>query len=110
MKQVTERLFLSDKDVRLILLILFFLSGATALIYQVVWVRMFGLVFGVTIFAVSTVLTAFMTGLALGSIYFGRLIDKRKDALAVFAFLELGIGLFALAFPFLYQGLTYIYV
>jgi len=89
---------------------LFFLSGASALIYQIVWVRVFGLVFGVTIFAVSTVLTAFMTGLALGSIYFGRLIDKRKDALAVFAFLELGIGLFALAFPFLLKGLTYIYV
>lgn len=110
MKQVTERLFLSDKGIRLILLMLFFLSGASALIYQIVWVRMFGLVFGVTIFAVSTVLTAFMTGLALGSIYFGRLIDKRKDALAVFAFLELGIGLFALAFPLLFQGLTYIYV
>ncbi|MHC4790404.1 MAG: fused MFS/spermidine synthase [Planctomycetota bacterium] len=110
MKHVTERLFISDKGIRLILLMLFFLSGASALIYQIVWMRMFGFVFGVTIFAISTVLTAFMTGLALGSIYFGRLIDKRKNALTVFAFLELGIGLFALAFPLLFQGLNYIYV
>ncbi|KPJ66090.1 MAG: hypothetical protein AMJ43_09160 [Coxiella sp. DG_40] len=107
---MSERPPISYKNIRLILLILFFFSGASALIYQVVWVRVFGLVFGVTIFAVSTVLAAFMTGLALGSLYFGRLIDKRKDILAVFACLELGIGLFALLFPVLFQGLTYIYV
>jgi len=110
MKQMSERPPISYKNIRLILFASFFLSGASALIYQIVWVRVFGLVFGVTIFAVSTVLTAFMTGLALGSLYFGRLIDKRKDALAVFAYLELGIGLFALLFPLLFQGLTHIYV
>lgn len=96
--------------IRQLIYILFFLSGASALIYQVVWVRMFGLVFGVTIFAVSTVLTAFMAGLALGSVYFGRLIDRDKDPLLVFAYLELGIGLFALLLPLFLKGLTYIYV
>ena len=45
----------------------FILSGATGLIYEVLWMRMLGLVFGATTLAVSTVLAAFMGGLALGS-------------------------------------------
>jgi len=90
--------------------ILFSLSGASSLIYQMVWVRMLGLTFGTTIFAVSTVLTAFMAGLALGSICFGRLVDRGKDPLQLFAFLQLGIGVFALLFPFLLEALTHTYV
>ncbi len=101
---------MSNKRVRMVLLASYFLSGASALIYQIAWVRMFGLVFGVTIFAVSTVLTTFMAGLALGSYSFGRWIDKRQNPLVVFACLELGIGLFALAFPSLFHGLSHIYI
>ena len=48
-------------------LALFFLSGISGLIYEVVWVRQLSLIFGVSIYAVSTVLTAYMCGLALGS-------------------------------------------
>jgi predicted membrane-bound spermidine synthase len=55
-----------------ILFLCFFLSGATALIYEVVWLRMLGLVFGHTVYAITTVLAAFMAGLGLGSILFGR--------------------------------------
>lgn len=99
-----------SKNISLILLILFFFSGTSALIYQVIWVRMFGLVFGVTVFAVSTVLTCFMAGLAFGSLYFGRLVDKHKDPLKIFALLQLGIGVFALMFPFLLRGLTSVYI
>ena len=40
--------------------ILFFCSGASALIYQILWLRMMGLVFGVTIYAVSTAAASFM--------------------------------------------------
>ena len=46
---------------------LFFLSGITALIYEIVWTRMLTLVFGHTVFSVSVVLAAFMAGLGLGS-------------------------------------------
>ncbi len=95
---------------RRILLILFFFSGISALIYQVIWVRMFGLVFGVTIFAVSTVLAAFMAGLSLGSLYFGRRVDRHKNPLRLFAYLEIAIGGFALLFPFLLSQLTHIYL
>ena len=93
-----------------ILFIVLLLSGFSALIYQVVWIRMFGLLFGVTVYAVSTVLTVFMAGLALGSIYFGRLADRHKNPLTLFMFLELGIGLYAVVFPFVYKGLTSAYL
>jgi spermidine synthase len=45
---------------------LFFGSGASALIYQVLWLRLLGLVFGVTVYAASTVWASFMAGLAIG--------------------------------------------
>lgn len=71
---------------------------------------MLGQAFGLTIFAVSTVLTAFMAGLALGSYFFGRLIDKVKDPLFIFLLLELGIGVFALLFPILLKLLAGMYI
>jgi len=95
---------------RRILLTLFFLSGFTALIYQVVWLRMLELVFGVTSFAVATILSAFMAGLALGSFLGGKFIDKRRKPLAVFACLQIGIAVAALLFPAFLSGLTRLYV
>ena len=52
-------------------LILFFMSGFCNLTYEIVWVRMLNLVFGVTVFAVSAVVASFMLGMALGAIGFG---------------------------------------
>ena len=78
---------------------LFFLSGACGLVYQVVWARMLTVVFGATVLAVSTVLSAFMAGLALGSFLFGRYIDRVDQPMRVFALLEAGVGLYALLFP-----------
>ncbi|MFH1313924.1 MAG: fused MFS/spermidine synthase [Candidatus Eisenbacteria bacterium] len=90
-------------------LALFLFSGATSLAYEVVWTRLLVRSFGATSFAVSTVLAAFMAGLALGSYLFGRLIDKRGNPILVYGLLELGIGAFALVFPFLLGALTPIY-
>ena len=81
------------------LLVLFFFSGVSSLVYQVVWARMLTVVFGTTLLATSTVLSAFMAGLALGSWVLGRHIDRCKHPLRIFAALEAGIGLFALFFP-----------
>ncbi|MFQ5900394.1 MAG: fused MFS/spermidine synthase [Thermodesulfobacteriota bacterium] len=86
-----------------IILVMFFLSGFTGLVYQVVWTRMFILVFGATTLAVSTVLTCFFTGLALGSYAVGRWIDKRKEFLKWYGVAELFIGIFAIFFPLLLQ-------
>jgi len=82
-----------------VLLVLFFFSGVSSLVYQVVWARMLTVVFGTTLLATSTVLSAFMAGLALGSYVLGRHSDRCKHPLRIFAALEAGIGLFALLFP-----------
>jgi spermidine synthase len=77
---------------------IFFFSGASALIYEIVWARYLSLVFGGSHLAVSTVLTIFMAGLAFGSYFIGRSIDSRKKLLRLYGFLELGIGGSALLF------------
>ncbi len=89
-----------------LILLLFFVSGALALIYEVVWLRMLVLIFGSTHFAVSTVLTAFMAGLALGAYLLGRQIDRRWNPVAVYGLLEIGIGLYALIVPLLFELLV----
>jgi spermidine synthase len=90
------------------LITLFFISGICNLVYEIVWARMFNLVFGVTVFAVSAVLAAFMLGLAVGGIVFGRISEKIKNTAALFSLLHAGIFLstiaMLLAFP-LFQGI-----
>jgi len=77
------------------LICLFFLaSGSSALIYQVAWVRILGVSFGTTIYAISTVLTIFMAGLALGSYFFGRWIDRWPRPLMVYGCLELALAVY----------------
>jgi spermidine synthase len=87
----------------------FFLSGATGLVYEVLWIRMLGLVFGHTVFAVTTVLTAFMAGLGLGSWVFGRIADRQARPLRVYGLLEIGIGVFCLLVPVLLPVVESVY-
>ena len=84
---------------RAVAILCFFLSGASGLIFEVIWTRMFSLVFGATTLAISTVLTAFMGGLALGSYLAGRYSDRLTDPLKAYALCEAGIGATALALP-----------
>jgi spermidine synthase len=76
-------------------LLLFFISGALALVYEVVWARMMMHVFGSTAIAVGTVLAAFMSGMAIGSWFIGRFADKSPNCLRLYAWLEIGIALSA---------------
>jgi spermidine synthase len=77
--------------------LLFFLSGALALAYQVVWVRMMMHVFGSTAVAVGTVLAAWMAGMALGAWLIGKQADRHGNCLRLYAWLEIGIAVSALA-------------
>ncbi len=86
-----------------------FLSGFTALVYQITWIKDFKEVFGVDVYSASTVLAAFMAGLALGSYLFGEYIDKGAHPLKVFLLIECLLALFAIFFPPLFKGLTAIY-
>src|SRR5918997_1678287 len=79
----------------------FILSGATGLIYEILWARMLGLVFGATTFAISAVLAAFMGGLALGSAWAGKLAARIERPLRVYGLIEIGIALYAVAVPWL---------
>ena len=78
---------------------LFFLSGLSALIYEVVWVRVFANVFGNTIYSASIVTAVFMLGLGAGSFVFGVLADRRHtmSMARAFASLEGAIGVLGLA-------------
>ncbi len=105
-----------------LVLAIFFVSGASGLIYEVAWFRLLSLSFGVSVYAASAVLTAFMGGLALGSWVFGNITarwqtndsaEKRSSPaslLHLFALLVIGIALFAFATPPLFAGLTSLYV
>ncbi|CAN5562459.1 fused MFS/spermidine synthase [soil metagenome] len=88
----------------------FVLSGATGLIYEVLWARMLGLVFGATSLAVSTVLAAFMGGLALGSALAGRCAARIKRPIRAYGLIEIGIALYAMAVPFLFSWVDNVYV
>ncbi len=73
----------------------FFASGVSGLMYEVVWVRMLTRVLGSTAYATSTVLAVFMAGLGLGSFVIGRFVDRVRNPLAWYAGLEVGIGVTA---------------
>lgn len=95
----------------LLVLVLFFASGFSALLYQVIWQRMLGLFSGVDIFSVTVIVAAFMLGMGCGSMAGGSLADRlsRRALLALFAFAEFMIAIYALAskwlyYDFLYQG------
>jgi spermidine synthase len=80
-----------------IVVALFFLSGASGLVYQVIWVRLLTRIFGSTTFAVSALLAAFMGGLGLGSYLAGRFLSHRPSPLRLFGLLELGVGAYAVS-------------
>ncbi|HEY6247042.1 MAG TPA: fused MFS/spermidine synthase, partial [Pyrinomonadaceae bacterium] len=88
----------------------FIFSGATGLIYEVLWARMLGLVFGATTLAVSTVLAAFMGGLALGSALAGRLCSRIKRPLSAYGWLEIGIAIYAILVPLLFRWVDHLSV
>src|SRR6266478_6042216 len=96
-------------NIKSILYVIFFLSGATGLVYEVIGVRLTGLVFGNTSQAISTVLGAFMAGLALGSWKLGQKSDRTDNPLRMYGLLEIGIGLSAALVPLVFRALDSFY-
>ena len=96
MAQMSDRTDLPlVRTARGILLVCFFLSGMTGLLYEIVWVRLFTQVFGNTVYSTATVIAAFMGGLGAGGWAAGRFIEKRRDAALWYAVAEIAIGLYA---------------
>jgi spermidine synthase len=87
------------------LAIAFFFSGAAALVYQVLWARMLGLVFGNTTYAISTVLAAFMGGMALGSYALGRYAERTGvNPVRTLAYMEAAAGIYCALTPLLFAA------
>ncbi|MBI5551701.1 MAG: fused MFS/spermidine synthase [Desulfobacterales bacterium] len=94
-----------------VILACFFLSGTTALVYEIIWMRMISQVIGGAPFAVSTILVVFMGGMGLGSYLAGRRADTMEPLRLVrmYGLLELSIGLYALCVPILLMLLKLLY-
>lgn len=81
----------------LLLSLVFFLSGFSALVYQVVWQRVLTIYYGVGAVSITLIVTVFMAGLGLGAVIGGRFADRVRHRLVLYAVLEGLIGLFGLA-------------
>jgi spermidine synthase len=86
--------------------LLFFVSGLSALLYEVLWLKDLGLLFGNTSYAASTTLAAFFAGLSAGGAFWGRRSARFKNPLLAYSALELGVALFALVYVVLSRGYT----
>ena len=80
----------------------FIASGVAGLVYEVLWAKYLALYIGSTSSAQVIVLATFMGGLALGSQLLGKLADRTPEPLRLYAFLEFGIGVYALLFDALF--------
>lgn len=94
---------------KFILYICFFLSGMAGLIYQVVWSKYFNLFLGATSYSTAILLSTFMGGLAIGNHLFGRSVDRMKNPLRLYSFLEFGIGISCALFPLYFDWLFALY-
>lgn len=89
-----------------ILYTLFFLSGVSALIYQIMWQRMLFTIFGVDLTSITIIISVFMFGLGIGGLLGGAIADiMTKRLLILYVFIELGIALFGFISPALINGL-----
>lgn len=96
----------SRPGVRLaVLYVLFFASGMSGLCVEIAFSKYLGFVFGTTAYAVSTVLAAFMAGLAIGNVIGGRLSSRLARPVRVYGLCELAVGVYALLCPLLFSGL-----
>lgn len=94
---------------RATLLALFFASGFTGLVYEVLWLRALALVFGNTAYAASATLAVFFLGMGAGQAVFGRRAQRLTAPIRVYALLELGVAVSASAYFVLlpaYAGLS----
>ncbi|MDO8665473.1 MAG: fused MFS/spermidine synthase, partial [Gemmatimonadales bacterium] len=89
---------------------LFFVSGAAGLVYELIWIRELYQFFGSTIHSVTTVVAAYMGGLGLGAYVMGRRADRHPNPARLYGILELAIGAFGIASPFIFRGVGAAYL
>ncbi|MFC1462914.1 fused MFS/spermidine synthase [Verrucomicrobiota bacterium] len=87
----------------------YFLSGASSLIAEVIWVRLLKLTLGNTVYASSIVVSVFLGGLALGAVLIGRRADRSSSPLRLYVGLELTVAVLILVSPFAISGADSLY-
>jgi len=88
---------------------LFFVSGLSGILFEVLWVRIFTYLLGGTTHSVTAVITAFMLGLGLGSYLFGRMADHHARPLRIYGLLELGVALSGLVAFYAFHHIESLY-
>src|ERR1700730_8630740 len=86
--------------------LVFFVSGAAGLIFEIVWLHRCGLVFGNSVWATSLVLSGFMAGLALGNALVGWFGDGTRRLLRTYAMLEATVAVSGIALTYALTELT----
>lgn len=92
---------LNRQSIKLIISVIFVISGIAGLIYQIVWFKYLSLFLGNTTYAQMTVLATFLGGLAFGNFLFGKKSENFKNPIRVYSLLELSIGMYCLLYPVL---------
>lgn len=92
------------------LFILYFISGFTALLYQVAWQRMLGLFSGSDVRSVTIIVASYLLGLGLGNLFSGAIADRltSRQCVRVYGCCNLGIACFAVASRFLFYDLLFL--
>jgi predicted membrane-bound spermidine synthase len=95
----------TGRHIRHLLSLVFFLSGVSALIYQIVWQRLLATYYGVGPISIALIVSLYMAGLGLGALYGGYLSERLRQKIVGYCIIELCIGLFGLASPSFLQFL-----
>lgn len=107
MSQASQTIRVNNK---LLLLLVFVLSGFAGLIYQSVWSQYLGLFLGHAAYAQALVLAIFMGGMAIGALIISNYGENQKNLIQKYAVIEAIIGVFGLLFHFIFNffvGLSY---
>ena len=89
----------NSKRVERLVSVIFFFSGLSALVYQVVWQRLLTVHYGVGPISTALVVTVYMVGLGLGALFGGYLSERLSQRMLIYCFIELGIGVFGVVSP-----------
>jgi spermidine synthase len=100
-KDNRNKIFILQRE-NLFVLVLFFLSGFCGLVYEIAWIRKATLLFGATTLAVSSVISIFFAGLAIGAWFSGAWSKRSERPLRLYGFIEIVIGIAAAMTPLLF--------
>ncbi|MFH0911306.1 MAG: hypothetical protein V1918_07390, partial [Planctomycetota bacterium] len=87
-----------------------FVSGMTAMLYELVWVRLLSLVLGSSTYSFSVMLAAFISGITLGSFLISRFEPGERAAFRLFGVCEACIGLSLIASIPFYEKLPHLFL